>query len=79
MPFFGKVVYGKGIRGLWRQGWTEVPHVMASFGYGIILGIPLYGSIWYRYWGERGDKKRYRMEYTVYRSDDHRWKYVIED
>ncbi|KAK8380153.1 hypothetical protein O3P69_016653 [Scylla paramamosain] len=56
---------------LYRQGWNEIPEVMAS-SYIMVLGLGLMGLSAYTYIKKDGDKKKYRFTYTVYRPDDPR-------
>ncbi|KAG7159825.1 hypothetical protein Hamer_G022207 [Homarus americanus] len=62
---------------LYRQGWAEIPEVMAS-SYLLLVGVGFMGAASLMYVKKNGDNKRYRFEYTVYRPDDPRIKTIRE-
>ncbi|KAK4317595.1 hypothetical protein Pmani_011331 [Petrolisthes manimaculis] len=62
---------------LYRQGWHEIPEVMAS-SYMALIGLGLSGIGAYLYVKKDGDNRRYRLKYTVYRHDDERVKKIRE-
>ncbi|XP_071450898.1 uncharacterized protein NdufA3 [Hetaerina americana] len=67
----------RGVVGLLKRGWNEIPEVIASSGIAI-LGLALGVSGLYIYYSKDGDNKRYKNEYTVYRPDDPRVKLIKE-
>ncbi|XP_071552484.1 uncharacterized protein NdufA3 [Panulirus ornatus] len=62
---------------LHRQGWAEIPEVMAS-SYLMLVGVGFIGASMVMYSKNDGDNKRYRFQYTVYRPDDPRAKTIKE-
>ncbi|XP_075225659.1 NADH:ubiquinone oxidoreductase subunit A3 [Lycorma delicatula] len=73
----GASKYGTGISGLWKQGWCEIPEVMAT-------SLLAFGSFFLALHGlnrikrDKLEDKRYRFDYVVYRDDDPRVKRIKE-
>lgn len=61
---------------LYRQGWNEIPEVMAS-SYMMLAGFVLAGAGSYLYIKNEGERRRYRFVYTVYRPDDPKVKTTV--
>lgn len=56
---------------LLKQGWNEIPEVLATTGLGLVgLGLGFIGC--YNYAKNDGDNRKYKMSYTVVRPDDPR-------
>ncbi|XP_031778166.1 uncharacterized protein LOC103315525 [Nasonia vitripennis] len=63
------------VKALWRQGWTEIPEVMASSGlavFGICIAFCSYLYIDRNY----GWTEKYKTRYMVIRPDDPRAKKI---
>lgn len=68
----------KGLIGLIKRGWHEIPEVMGS---GVLALVGLGISAWSLnlYYAKDGDNRRYKEQYTVYRHDDPRAEKVRKD
>lgn len=61
----------KGLAGLLKQGWNEIPEVIGSSAValvGVVLGVA--GAV--NYYSKDGDNRRYKSTYVVIRPDDPR-------
>ncbi|XP_050429355.1 uncharacterized protein LOC126838734 [Adelges cooleyi] len=67
--------YGPGIKGMLRQGLHEMPLIMLSLPFCVFgTGLILYQT--YQYNKRDGMNKKYKLEYTLYRPDDPRVKFI---
>lgn len=69
---------GKGLVGLFKQGWNEIPEIIGS-GFMALIGIGLGVTGLYNYHQKDGDNRKYKFEYTVIRHDDPRAANVRKD
>lgn len=68
----------RGIIGLLKKGWNEIPEVMASSVMGLLgVGIAIFALN--KYYADDGDNRRYKERYTVYRHDDPRVERIRKD
>lgn len=63
---------------LLKQGWNEIPEIVGSTAIALI-GLGLGGYSLYSYTKNEGHKRRYKQQYTVFRPDDPRLRYVRMD
>ncbi|KAI5635825.1 hypothetical protein NE865_11427 [Phthorimaea operculella] len=68
----------KSLPQLLKQGWHEIPEVIASTGLAFV-GIGLAALGLYNYAKNDGDNRRYKMTYVVMRPDDPRAKLIRKD
>lgn len=61
----------KGLIGLFKRGWHEIPEVVGSTFF-LFAGLGFVGASLYLYSQKDGDNRRYKDQYTVYRHDDPR-------
>ncbi|XP_076257022.1 NADH:ubiquinone oxidoreductase subunit A3 [Rhynchophorus ferrugineus] len=61
----------RGLIGLIKKGWNEIPEVMGSCVVGLI-GLGLTANALYHYYANDGNNRKYKEIYTVYRHDDPR-------
>lgn len=61
-----------------KQGWDEIPEVLATTGMGVI-GLALAGIGAYNYYNTDGDNRRYKWTYVVMRPDDPKAKLIRKD
>jgi len=59
----------RGLVGLFKRGWIEIPEVMGS-GVMALIGVGLGVTALSIYYSKDGDNRRYKDEYTVIRHDD---------
>ncbi|XP_060810343.1 uncharacterized protein LOC132904346 [Amyelois transitella] len=63
---------------LLKQGWTEIPEVIASTGMALLgVGIGFYSC--HLYEKDNGDNKRYKLTYVIMRPDDPKVKLIRKD
>ncbi|XP_059049092.1 uncharacterized protein LOC131844272 [Achroia grisella] len=63
---------------LLKQGWNEIPEIIASTGLALVgAGLATIGC--YNYTKNDGDNKRYKMTYVVMRPDDPRVQKIRKD
>lgn len=63
---------------LLKQGWTEIPEVIASTGLALV-GVALGGIACYNYSKNDGDNRRYKQVYVIMRPDDPRVSKIKKD
>ncbi|CAH0722945.1 unnamed protein product, partial [Brenthis ino] len=63
---------------LLKQGWAEIPEVIASTGLAIV-GCALGGIACYNYYKNDGDNRRYKKTYVIMRPDDPRVSKIRKD
>lgn len=60
------------------RGWNEIPEIIGSSALMLVgAGIAVYSGI--RYVQMDGEKRRYKMFYTVLRPDDPRMRFIRKD
>ncbi|XP_053601224.1 uncharacterized protein NdufA3 [Plodia interpunctella] len=63
---------------LLKQGWNEIPEVIASTGMALI-GVAVGFYACNKYEKENGDNRRYKQTYVIMRPDDPRVKLIRKD
>lgn len=69
---------GRGLVGLFKRGWNEIPEVVGSGVIGVI-GCFLGGFGLWKYYSEDGDNRRFKKAVVIYRPDDPRVKSIRYD
>lgn len=68
----------KGLGGLLRQGWNEIPDVVAGSAVALVgVGLAMLGLA--NYYRKNGDNRRYKASYVVFRPEDPRADKVHKD
>lgn len=68
----------KGLMGLLKQGWTEIPEILGS-SFMALIGLGLGAVALKHYYDNDLDNRKYKTEYTVLRDDDPRVAKVRKD
>lgn len=70
-----QVRFSRGLIGLFRRGWWEIPEIMCSSGMALVgVGLGILGC--YNYVKSNGDNKEFKGSYVVVRSNDPRAKLI---
>lgn len=68
----------RGVYGLLKRGWNEIPEVVGSTGIALI-GLVIGGVGLVNYYAKDGDNRRYKSTYVVMRPEDPRAARVHKD
>lgn len=71
-------VVRRGVVGLLKQGWNEIPEVVGSSAVALV-GLGLAAAGLYNYYRKDGDNRRYKSTFVVMRPEDPRAALVRKD